>query len=109
MGTDSVRVATLREAALRAAPQGEVVRFEQSERELVRVARPSLGLGDLLVVDREVEAGAGGELADELALQLLPRRLALLDVRLPRRAALGELLVGDQDVGGALADIDPDL
>jgi hypothetical protein len=50
-----------------------------------------------------------GELADELALQLLPRRLALLDVRLPGGPALRQLLVGDHDVGSALADIDPTL
>src|SRR5712672_1961834 len=71
--------------------------------------RHALGLGDLLVVHREIEAGSARELADELALQLLPRRLALLDVRLPRRLAFGELGVADQDVGAPLADVDPDL
>src|SRR5688500_7690917 len=76
---------------------------------LMRVPGHALGLHDPLIVDREVEAGAAGELADELALQLLPRRLALLDVRLPGRLALGEFLFRNQDVGAPLADIDTHL
>src|SRR3977135_1213183 len=73
------------------------------------VPRHALGRRDLLIVHRKVEARAARKLADELALQLLPRRLALLDVGLPRRLALGELGVGNQDIGAPLADIDPDL
>ena len=46
----------------------------------VGVPRHALGRRDLLIVHRKVEARAARELADELALQLLPRRLALLDV-----------------------------
>src|SRR5471030_3075143 len=75
----------------------------------MRVPWHSLGLRDLLVVHREIETRAARELADELALKLLPRRLALLDVRLPRRPALGELGGRNHDVCRTLADVDPDL
>src|SRR5438067_4227802 len=69
----------------------------------------SLALRHLLEVDREIEASARGQLADELALQFLPGRLARHDLGLPRRLAAGQLRLGDQDIGGALADIDPYL
>src|SRR5262245_21743694 len=75
----------------------------------MRVPWHALRVDNPLVVDREVEAGAACQLADELALQLLPGRLAFLDVRLPRRLALGELFLADQDVGASLADVDTNL
>src|SRR5882672_86743 len=59
-----------------------------------------------LVLDRRLQHHTIGELVDEVALDLLPRRLAL-GIRiaaafLQRRAPLGKLLGRDQDIGGAL-------
>src|SRR5262245_14940182 len=74
------------------------------------VARDTLGGGDLLVLDGRLQHHAGRELVDQAALDLLPRRLVrrilIAAVALQRRAAGVVLLLGDQDVGGALVQID---
>src|SRR5581483_12477284 len=69
--------------------------------------------GDVVIARGELHAGAGGVLADGEAVELLPWRL----VGGMREAALGlqlgvallHLVVGDQDVGGTLVEVDPDL
>ena len=61
------------------------------------VARQALGLGDPLVLDRRLEHRPGLELADDAALDLLPRRLvlgvAIAACRLERRPAPRDLVV----------------
>src|SRR5689334_22935626 len=67
-------------------------------------------LRDPLVLDRRLEHHTVGELVDEVALDLLPWRLALgigiAAALLQRRSPLGKLLGRDQDIGGALVQID---
>src|SRR5262245_36558093 len=74
------------------------------------VARDTLGLGDPLVLDRRLEHHALGELVDEPALDLLPGRLMARElvaaVALQRGAAPVVLLLGNEDVGGALVEVD---
>ena len=66
----------------------------------MRMTRHALGFRDALEVDGEVQASAAIELADELALQFLPRRLAGRVVGLPFRLAFGQL--GSADLFDAL-------
>src|SRR5262245_37291598 len=67
-------------------------------------------LRDALVLDRGFEHHAFGELIDEVTLDFLPRRLAVrigvAAALLQCRAPLGELRSRDQDIGGALVQID---
>src|SRR6266705_2760919 len=67
-------------------------------------------LRNTLVFDRRLEHHTVGELVDEVALDLLPWCLALgIEIAaalLQRRAPLGKLLGRDQDIGGALVQID---
>ena len=68
-------------------------------------------LGEALVADRRLEHHALVELGDHFALDLLPRRLALgigVAVLLQRGAARRQLLVGNEDVGAALVEVDAD-
>jgi len=70
-----------------------------------------VGLGDALELLGSLEDRPVLELADAGAVDLLPRGLGRSDgiaaCRLERGAPLGELLVGDQHVGPALAEVDP--
>src|SRR5215472_7386207 len=67
-------------------------------------------LGDALVLYRRPQHHAVGELVDHAALDLLPRGLArrifVTAALLQRRAAFGELRLGNENVGGTLAQID---
>src|ERR1700754_538242 len=80
---------------------------------LVIVPRHADAAGDVLVAGGELHAGAGGLLADGGAIEFLPRRL----VGRVGKTALGlqlgmpllQLLVGDQNVGAALVEVDADL
>src|SRR6478672_6486144 len=65
---------------------------------------------NVMIAGGELHTGAGGLLADGRTIELLPRRLvgrigeAALGLQLG--AALLQLLVGDQDVGAALVEVD---
>src|SRR5580704_19082489 len=69
-------------------------------------------LRDALVFDRRLEHHAVGELVDHAALDLLPRRLArrIFEAAglLQSRAALRQLFLRNQDVGGAGLEVYPD-
>src|SRR6478736_225033 len=68
---------------------------------------------DVVVARRKLHAGAGGLLADGVAIDFLPRRL----VRREAEAALGfqlgvtllHLVVRNEDIGAALVEVDADL
>src|SRR5215471_12334880 len=69
--------------------------------------------GDIVVARGELHAGAGGLLAYGVAIDLLPGRLVRREaeaaLRLQLGMALPDLVVGDEDVGAALVEIDADL
>src|SRR5437899_856814 len=73
------------------------------------VPRYSTLLGDALELDRRLEHHAFCELVDEVTLDFLPGSLAVrigvAAALLQRRAPLGELRGRDQDIGGALPQI----
>src|SRR5438105_450680 len=75
------------------------------------VARYALGLGDLLIFDRWLQHHAFGKLIDIGAEDLLPWRLALRhaisSVGEEIAPPLVELFLWNEDVGGALVEIDP--
>src|SRR3954463_15802487 len=79
----------------------------------VIIPRHTKAAGDVLVARGELHAGAGRVLADCVAIKLLPGRL----VRRMLEAAIGlelgvtllHLLVGDENVGAALVQIDAHL
>src|SRR5271168_5125692 len=75
------------------------------------VPRHAHGLRQALIMDRRLQHHALVELRHHLALDLLPWRLALgiviAAVLGERGAALSEFGVRDQDVRGALLEIDP--
>src|SRR5512134_3902254 len=100
----------------RRTPSGGATRESGSCRDFRRsvvVARNALALGDLLVLDRRLQHHAVGELVDDAALDLLPRRLVLRKleaaVALQVGAAAIVLLPGDENVGRALVEVDPHL
>src|SRR5258707_15886366 len=68
---------------------------------------------DVVIARRELHAGAGGLLTDGRTIELLPRRLVgrigEAAPGLQLGAALLYLLVGDQDVGAALVEVDAHL
>src|SRR5215468_10077524 len=86
------------------------IRVSAYQHALVTIAWHAALLRDALVFDRRLEHHAFGELIDEVALDFLPRRLAVrigvAATLLQRRAPLGELRGRDQDIGGALVQID---
>ncbi len=67
---------------------------------------------NLLVLDRRLQHHAFGELVDQVALDLLPRRLVLRDgeaaVAFQLGAALRQFLVVDENVRFALVEVDAD-
>src|SRR3954471_9002971 len=77
------------------------------------IPRNADGAGDVVVAGCELHAGAGGLLADGRAIELLPWRLVgrVLEaaIGLELGVPLLELLVGDQDVGTALIQVDANL
>src|SRR5215472_19151266 len=77
---------------------------------LVIVARNPHGLRQALVLRGRREHHAVGELLHHGALDLLPRRLArriaVAALLLERRPALRQLRLADEDVGGALVEVD---
>src|SRR6185437_9237614 len=80
---------------------------------LVIVSRHADLTRNVVIPRRELHAGTGGVLADGGTVELLPRRL----VGRVREASLGlqigvafpDLLLGDQDIGRALVEVDADL
>src|SRR5664279_3304026 len=82
-------------------------------RPLVVVPRDADGAGDVVIARGEFQAGAGGLLSHGVAVELLPRGLvggvgeATLGLQfgMPPR----HFVVGDQDVGAALVEVDADL
>src|SRR5690242_2973936 len=95
------------EPGLRYAPSG--LRVPNS----VIIPRHADLAGDVLVAGGELHAGAGGLLADGVAIDLLPRRLVRREAESALRLQLGmallHLIVRDQDIGAALVEIDADL
>src|SRR6478609_10677421 len=79
----------------------------------VIIPRHTKRAGDVLVARGELHAGAGRLLADGVAVDLLPRRLVrrMLEAAagLQVGVALLHLVVGDQDVGAALVEVDAHL
>src|SRR3712207_2572289 len=75
----------------------------------MRVPRLAARPGDVLELDRGLEAAAGGELADLGAVDLLPRRLVLELGRPPGGAPRLQLAGREHDVDRALVEIDANL
>src|SRR4051794_13064231 len=79
---------------------------------LMIIPRRADRAGDVVVAGRELHAGAGGLLADGGAIEFLPRRLVgrIFEsaIGLEFGAALFQFLVGNQDVGAALVQVDAD-
>src|SRR3954462_7524901 len=79
----------------------------------VIVSRHAKRAGDVLVARGELHAGAGRLLADGVAIKLLPRRLVrrmlVAAIGLELGMALLHLVVGDENVGAALVQIDAHL
>src|SRR5215470_14338089 len=69
--------------------------------------------GDIVVARGELHAGAGGLLADGVAIDLLPGRLVRREaeaaLRLQLDVTLLHLVIGDEDIGAALVEVDADL
>src|SRR5690242_2953601 len=69
--------------------------------------------GDVVVAGGELHAGAGGLLADGVAIDFLPRRLVRREAEAALRLQLGmarlHLIVRDQDIGAALVEVDAHL
>src|SRR5690242_6774678 len=80
---------------------------------LVVVARHTHGAGDVVIAGRKLDASAGRVLADGISIELLPGRLVgrmrVAAAGLELGMALFNLVVGDQDVGRALVEIDAHL
>src|SRR4029079_18948084 len=96
---------------LRKKDAGDIPRlFSFSPARLVVVARDAFGLVDLLILDRILQLHAGAHLADMGALDFLPGGLGggifVTTRRFQLLAALGELFIADQDIGGALSQVD---
>src|SRR3954466_5072109 len=76
------------------------------------VAGKAHGLGDLLVLFGTFEDRAGVHLADHRTLDFLPRSLRGRELEaalcLELAAAGGEFLAGDEDVRGALVQVEAD-
>src|SRR3954462_15457334 len=79
---------------------------------LVIVPRYAYRAGDVVVASGEFEAGAGGLLADIVAVDLLPWRLVFRIGEAAHRLEVGKALlqfaIGNQDVGIALGEVDAD-
>src|SRR3954465_3406043 len=79
----------------------------------VIIPRHTKATGDVLVARGELHAGTGRLLADGVAIKLLPRRLVrrMLEAAIRRQLgmALLHLVVGDENVGAALVQIDAPL
>src|SRR5262245_57345068 len=86
------------------------IRVSAYQHALMTIAWHAALLRDALVFDRRLEHHAFGELIDEVALDFLPRRLAVrigvAAAFVQRRAPLGEFRGRDQDIGCALVQID---
>src|ERR1700730_17074286 len=80
---------------------------------LMIVPRNADGPCDVVIAGCELHAGAGGLLADGRAIELLPRRLVgrvfEAAIGLELGVPLLELLVGNQDIGAALVQVDANL
>src|SRR5262245_66638741 len=78
----------------------------------MRMARRAEPRDEVVIARCEFEAGASRLLSHGRAVELLPRRVMLwiriTSVSVQPLAASGEIGVGDQDVGPALAEIDAD-
>src|SRR6266850_6957805 len=74
------------------------------------IARHAYLAGDVVIARGELHAGTCGLLTDGRTIELLPRRLVgrigEAAPGLQLGAALLQLLVGDQDVGAALVEVD---
>jgi hypothetical protein len=75
------------------------------------VARYALGVCDIAIFDCRLQHHAFGQLIDHATLDFLPWRLALgklvAAIVLQFSAPALDLVVGDENVGGALAQVDP--
>src|ERR1700688_2551310 len=80
---------------------------------LMIIPRRADAAGDVVIARCELHASAGGLLADGRAIELLPRRLVgRIGEAAPGfqlGAALLQLLIGNQNVGAALVEVDADL